>query len=50
MTKGFMFLFAGLTLLAVYLTVIDFGVSQPTLIKRSVRDGSAGNERHYGKS
>ncbi len=49
MTKLFMVLFAGLTALAVYATVIDLGVYTPSVITRSVRDGSAGNQRPQGK-
>ena len=49
MTKIFMVLFGALTAVAVYATVMDVGVYDPTIIKHSVRDGSAGHERHHGK-
>lgn len=48
--KVFMFvLFGALTSGAIYMTYYDVGAGEPKLTTQSVRSGSLGNHRYYGK-
>lgn len=40
MTKLFILVFGGLTVLAIYLTTYHIGVTEPSLTEHSVRQGS----------